>query len=275
MTAPARAIWQLIEPIHAVTYFAPACEDSMNELGLKGFWMGYFAARSAPLGAVNPAVVEATFYNFAPRLVHRALPDAWAIAGPDAVLDARATGAAIALRQAVPDIDETAARVLPLLESVARAADCAGRPLGAANQSLDLRTDPVERLWQACTTLREHRGDGHVAALVAAGIGGIEAHLLGIGAGRVPRAVQLARGWSDEEWQTAEHRVADRGLDTMATAYERVEQVTDEISAQPYTDGLTESGIDLLTTLLPRITKPLLATGVLPFPNPIGITQST
>jgi Helix-turn-helix family len=89
MTARARSIWRLIEPIHAVTYFAPSSLDRIAELGTKGFWMGYFATRSAPLGAANPAVVEAVVYNFSPRLVYRALPDAWSYTTPEAAIDAR------------------------------------------------------------------------------------------------------------------------------------------------------------------------------------------
>ena len=38
--------------------------------------------------------------------------------------------------------------------------------------------EPVARLWHAATLQREHRGDGHNAALVAKGIGGTEAHVL-------------------------------------------------------------------------------------------------
>ncbi len=273
MTAPARAIWRLIEPIHAVTYFAPAARDRVAELGTLGFWMGYFAARSAPLGTVDPAVVEATFYNFAPRLVTRALPDAWSYTTPAAVIDARAEGAAIALRQevTVADLEETVARAVPLLEAAARAAGCGGRPLAAANQALARRDDPVERLWQACTTLREHRGDGHVAALVAAGIDGIDAHLLGIAAGRIPARVKDARGWADAEWQAAQDALANRDPHEAALAYERVEQITDDLAMQPYRDGLTESGFELLGTLLAKIARPLVASGVVPFPNPIGL----
>lgn len=272
MTAPSRSIWQLIEPIHAVTYFAPSSLDRIAELGTKGFWMGYFATRSAPLGAANPAVVEATFYNFSPRLVYRALPDAWSYTTPEAAIDARAEGSALALRESVPDIDETVVRVVPLLEAAARGARCGGRPLSAANQSLAQRDDPVERLWQACTTLREHRGDGHVAALVAAGIGGIDAHLLGIAAGHVGAAVKEARGWSEDEWQAARDAIAGGDADALAVAYERVEQITDELALQPYRDGLTDDDLELLTTLLGQIARPLVASGVIPFPNPIGLT---
>lgn len=272
MTAPARSIWRLIEPIHAVTYFAPSSLDRIAELGTKGFWMGYFATRSAPLGATNPAVVEAIVYNFSPRLVYRALPDAWSYTAPEAAIDARAKGSALALRRAVPDIDETVVRVVPLLEAAARAARCGGRPLAAANRHLALRDDPVERLWQACTTLREHRGDGHVAALVAAGIEGIHTHLLAIAAGHVPAAVKDARRWSDDEWQAARDAIAGGRADELAVAYERVEQITDELALQPYRDGLTDADLELLTTLLEQIARPLVASGVIPFPNPIGLT---
>ena len=144
--SPSRRLWELIEPIHAVTYFSAACQDAMTEVGMKGFWMGYFAARSAPFGAAAPALVEATFYNFAPTLVRRALPDAWARATPADVLTARSAAAAIALRQLAPEADEYARRALPLLESAAGAARCDGRPLAAANQALAAAADPVERL---------------------------------------------------------------------------------------------------------------------------------
>src|SRR4051812_20611682 len=126
-TSPnSRALWQLIEPLHAVSYFSPACIDAMSELGLKGFWMGYFAARVAPLGASDAPAVEALFYNFAPARVRRAIPDAWSLTTPADALAAHATSAAVALRQAAPDADELTRRALPLLESAAAAARCEG-----------------------------------------------------------------------------------------------------------------------------------------------------
>ncbi len=63
----ARVVWRQLEPIHAVTYFAPRCRAAFSDVGLRGFWMGYFARRAAPLGAVGPAVVTATFINFPSR----------------------------------------------------------------------------------------------------------------------------------------------------------------------------------------------------------------
>ena len=94
MDAPrtARTMWKLFEPLHAVTYFADECIEEYRAAGLKGFWMGYFAGRAAPMGAVGPAVVDATFFSFNPDRVKRALPDAWSFAAPDRVLEARLAG---------------------------------------------------------------------------------------------------------------------------------------------------------------------------------------
>jgi hypothetical protein len=74
--------------VHAVTYFAPEARTALDGLGFRGFWMGYFAARSAPLGVVPAQVVTAAFYNFAPERVAKALPAAWDVASPPDALRA-------------------------------------------------------------------------------------------------------------------------------------------------------------------------------------------
>ena len=76
----ARRFFDRFEPVHGVTYFAPEARAALDGLGYRGYWMGYFAARSAPLGMVPPEVVTAIFYNFAPERVAKALPAAWQIA---------------------------------------------------------------------------------------------------------------------------------------------------------------------------------------------------
>src|SRR5580658_1263845 len=92
-----RRLWHRLEHLHAVTYFAPECREAHARAGLKGFWMGYFASRAAPLGPVGPGIVEALFFNFAPAMVRRAIPDAWDYVRPgDLVID-RAEAAAVAL----------------------------------------------------------------------------------------------------------------------------------------------------------------------------------
>ena len=284
-----RRLWHGLEPIHAVTYFAPACLDSFNQAGLAGFWMGYFAGRAAPMGPVGPAIVEATFYNFAPGRIRRAIPDAWGRATPEAILGARSEGAAIALRQADPRLEAMARRLVPLLEPAARAARCPGRVLAAANQALDLPEDPVARLWQLTTTLREHRGDGHVAALVAHGIDGCEAHvLLAAADGLPPELFRTSRGWTEDDWAAASDRLAGRGLLDIdddidegagtarltlegATLRAVIEDQTDQAAAQPYRDGLTDAGLELLLTLAPAAGRAVTDAGVLIFPNPMGL----
>src|SRR5688500_7564154 len=95
----ARKLWQRLELVHAVTYFAPEATGALRDAGYRGFWMGYFAGRAAPLGAAGPDVVRALFYNFAPARVARALPDAWGFAPPEAALSARLDGSMAALRR--------------------------------------------------------------------------------------------------------------------------------------------------------------------------------
>src|SRR5207237_9627034 len=101
--AYARRLWPAYETYHAHIYFVPEAAEAYRELGLKGGWMGYFASRSAALGAASPGLVTAVFFNFHPAMVARALPDAWALAAPDDVLAARLRTADVALRRLIPD----------------------------------------------------------------------------------------------------------------------------------------------------------------------------
>lgn len=282
----ARTLWLLFEPIHAVTYFAAECEERYRALGLKGFWMGYFASRSAPFGRCSPELANATFFNFRPSMAERALPDAWSLASPEAVLDARLDGSVAALRGALgslaggPDVAEAA----DLAEAAAAAArsSSAGRPLFAALSALPRPTEPLARLWHAATLLREHRGDGHVVASVAAGLDGLGAHVTFAATGAVPRArLQGARGWTDEEWEVAESRLAADGwlLDGRLTELgtqrrSDVEATTDWLAASPWATLGPEATMRLAELLRP-LARQVADTGAVPFPNPIGVPSST
>jgi len=279
-TLIARRFWQLIEPLHAITYFAPESADAMVRLGLKGFWMGYFAGRAAPMGAVGAGMVEATFANFAPVLVRRAIPESWARTTPEVVLVARRDAAATVLRRVIPNVETEAGRVVPLLSSVVRSARADGRPLFAANRDVPLSDDPVEALWQCCTTLREHRGDGHVAAQVAHDVSGLDAHLL---LGMPTEMLGPVRGWTPDECSAAIDGLHQRGLlelDGSRTDAGRelrrvIESETDVAAAHAWNDGLTEAGIDLLPGLLRPLASAISSAGILPFPNPIGLPDAT
>jgi len=276
---PARRIWQRIETVHAVTYFAAESIEAARQAGLRGFWMGYFGFRAAPLGAVEPGVVEATFANFSPAMVRRAIPDAWHFASPPDLVDARSASAAAALRRLAPDVDDVALEVNDALEAAIAHAPTIGRPLFAANAQLARPDDPVRRLWQQCTTLREHRGDGHVAALASQGIDGCEAHLL-IAAehGWAPGVFMDNRGWTDDEQSAAVERLRERGLlddggltGAGAAVRASVEQLTDELAFEPYERATF--AVDRVTAAIDRVASAVVADGTIPFPNPMGLPE--
>ncbi|MEV5505605.1 SCO6745 family protein [Streptomyces orinoci] len=269
----ARALWQLFEPIHAVTYFAPAAKDAFEQAGLRGFWRGYFAGRAAPLGPVGPEPVTASFLNFAPGMVARALPSVWEITSPGQALETRRLGARSALARLLAGREREVEKAAAMLGERAGELDCGGRVLAAANAALGLPVDPLDRLWQAATLLREHRGDGHVAALIAAGLDGCEVLVLRSGID-VPRSMlQPNRGWTDEEWDAAALRLAERGLlaaDGTATEAGRgllaeVEDATDLAASRPWRDSAAGEVAELLRPLA------VACAAVLPDPNPMGL----
>jgi hypothetical protein len=198
-----RAIWQHGEPLNAIVYYAPEVRAASDALGLKGGWMSYFACRAAPLGAVTAPVVTALFYNFHPKMVARAIPDAWKYATPSAVLDARLTSMDRALRRVLGDdvvASSSVARAAELAAEAVAGCHMAGRPMGAANQALAEPGEPHLRLWQALTSIREHRGDGHANRLVDAGISPLEALVLQAATGRSPEeGLRTNRGWTPDE----------------------------------------------------------------------------
>jgi hypothetical protein len=279
--AGARAWWQAIEPLHAVTYFAPESIEALRDTGLRGFWMGYFGARAAPLGAVTAPVVGAIFFNFHPSMVERAIPDAWAFAPLSSILSARRAGAAAALRRLVPEVEGRAPALAPWLDRVIAAADGSGRALFSANRRLEPGDDPVEGLWQACTSLREHRGDGHVAALATAGLDGCEALVLFAASEGLPGPLfRQSRGWSDDEWEAAELRLnargllADGGITPAGQALRRgVEETTDRLAGAPF-GALGPDEQARLLIGLQELSRPVLDASVIPFPNPIGLPPS-
>lgn len=281
----ARTVWHHLETINAVAYFSPESRALPDRLGLKGFWMGYFAARAAPMGPVGAGVVEATFFNFHPGRVRRAIPEAWSLASPADVMDARATAAAAALRRLLPDgaADRLADTVLPVLDAAIGTAAAAGRPLFAANRDVSRPADPVGALWQGATTLREHRGDAHVALLAGAGLDGCESHVLFVAGSGTGRDLYLmTRGWSEDDWDAAAIRLVERGLlaqDLTLTpkgeALRReIERRTDELAVPPYA-ALGEEAVDRLLATCGPATERIAAAEEIIYPNPIGLPRPT
>ncbi len=274
----ARRAWQRIEPLHAVTYFAPETRAATDALGLKGGWMSYFGCRAAPLGPAPAALVTAVFHGFHPAMVARAIPDAWRAASPEQLLDARLGAVDAAYRRMLGEDALDVRRAADLAAMAAGEASTAGRPLAAANAALALPDEPHLALWQTATVLREHRGDGHVTALVAAGVEPCQSQVLAAAAGRAPAEVlRQARKWSEAEWAEAVDALAVRGWVTAAgelTAAGRaarleIERHTDRLALGPY----AALGEDRCAELLAALDGPaarVVAGGGVPLPNPIG-----
>jgi hypothetical protein len=272
----ARRLWAAVEPLHAVVYFAPQTAEAAKAAGLRGYWMGYFAGRLAPLGPIGPGPATAMLFGFAPAMVARALPDAWSFASPEAVAGSRIEAVASALRPVAADVPELSA----LLWRAVDACEFGGRALAAAWAAVPKPPDPLSRLWLAATILREHRGDGHVLAAVHAGLSGLETTLTHVGAGVLARSdVQPHRGWSDAQWDAAADRLRARGLldaDGVLTDAGRelrrgIEDDTDRLAAAPV--EALGADVERLLELAVPLTRALIDSGVVPVPNPMGVTR--
>ncbi len=268
-TLVARA-YRALAPLHDHVYFVPETEQHLTAIGLRPGRMVYFAGRAAPMGAVGPGVVSATFANFSPAIVARHLPRAWTLATPEEVVAARFAAARASLTRLLGGEEAAAApEVAELGDLLAEACEVLtpeGRPLYAGHADLAWPADPVGRLWHAATLLREWRGDAHVAVLLRSGLSGLEALLTHTATGRglTAAAAKATRGWTDEEWDAGLARLAGRGLlegETLTDAGRRlradVEAATDELSAAPWehlgparTARVVELGKRLSTTVV-------------------------
>ncbi len=242
----ARRMFQLLEPVHLVTFYAEEPSAALVELGLRdNYWDGYFAGRAGPLGLVPSEVVHALFYNFADGEVARHIPRVWTVTTPEAAVVARQRGSAAALRRILGDLADSPelANAADLLTTAALGAPTEGRAMYAAHRALPIPDEPVARLWHAGTLLREHRGDGHIAALVTEGVGGAEAHMLhGLSEGTPARKFgrvhhlpaarldEVVRGLQARGLLDAAEALTDEGRATKA----RIEAHTARLAAAPY-----------------------------------------
>jgi hypothetical protein len=282
MSSPgaARRLWALGEPFHALTYFADEARTAGRDVGLRGFWQTYFAMRAAPLGAVGAEVVTAVFFNFAPRFVAERVPAVWDVVTPDAAIEARLAGVDAAVRRVLGEdwiASAEAAEAARLAGVAAAAVDLPGRPLAAANTAVPVPEEPHLALWQVLTTLREHRGDGHNAALLQREVDGVGAHVLASAAGRSTREwLMRARGWDDAAWDGAVEELTARGwLDGDRLSAEGLARVagiesdTDRLALRPW-QALGDPGCDRLAELLTPVHRAVLSAGLWPDRNPIG-----
>ena len=178
---------------------------------------GYFASRSAAMGAVGADTVIATFYNFSPALVRAAIPWAWGAASPATCSRPAWSAADAALRrmlgEAVGSTGMERAAALARRAAERAAGRYEGRPLFAAHAGLPWPEPPHLVVWHAQTLLREFRGDGHITALVDHDLDPVEALVMHLASGELPGTfLRDSRGWPDDDWDAGVERLVDRGL---------------------------------------------------------------
>lgn len=264
MTHPdvvARRMFDLTEPIALVNFFADEPNEAMAALGFTTYWDGYFAGRSGPLGRVPAEVVDAAFYNFGPGEAARHIPKVWETTTPEAAHAARERGCVAALVRILGDLVDSPglSRAADLLTRAAVSAPVEGRVMYAALRALPIPDEPVARLWHAATMLREHRGDGHVVALMAEQIDRTECHvLLALDAGIHPaetfgRIHHLAEPYLAQVMAGLRGRgLIDEGghfTEAGRATKDRIEAMTDRLAEAPYA-RLEAGDLDELVTAL-------------------------
>ncbi|MFF4445497.1 hypothetical protein [Streptomyces sp. NPDC001502] len=280
MTLPllaARRCWHAaINPLHATIYFSPDLGTELATLGIKDPVAVNLASRSAAMGAVGPGTVTATFYNYRHDLIARHLPAVWDTATPEQVLAARLRAADSTLRRLLgpetigsPEIAEAADLAMLATEACTRHA----RTLYAAHADLPVPDAPHLRLWHATTLLREHRGDGHLAALLLAGLDPVEALISHTATGRGMSAkwIKAIRGWEQSDLDAATERLRERGIldadgeltDEGKAVRERLEADTDRLDAAPY-EHLGEEGLARLAELGSAFVTKAIGAGAFP-----------
>ena len=278
----ARRMWHQLEPIHAVFWYAPEVFEEAGALGydVTARWPSYFAWRSAPLGAAGPRLAASAFYSFSPAMVAEHVPAAWAVAPPQQVLAARERAVDRAYRALLGDLigSPGLAEAADLAREAALAAGTAGTTLAAANADLPWPSEPHLVLWHAIGVLREHRGDGHITALLTAGLDPCEALVSFAAIGAAPDEVFASRGWTAAEWSAACERLEARGwVDAEGQATERGRDGRDEVEWR--TDRLADGPWQALgpgrSARLAELTGPLLGaafgSGLLPAQSTLGI----
>jgi hypothetical protein len=262
--------------LHSFVYFAPETGEHLVATGLEAGQMCYFAGRAAPMGAVGAGVVAATFYNFSPTLVGRFIPRAWDLARPATVVQARLAAVDEASRRLF-GADLIASADMSRLAGLARRAcdgcRAEGRPIYASHADLDWPQLPHLVLWHALSLLREHRGDGHIVALVAGGLSGIEAQITHVatGEGFVAEVGRSSRGWTQDEWDAATKGLVARGLlvgngvlSPAGTALRAsIEDETNRMAAPPW-DELGDDRTEEVIKIGGMMTAAIRAAGAFP-----------
>ncbi len=271
-----RRCHNLLNPLHSAHYFAPDLGRELAAVGIEDPSAAYFAVRAAAMGEVGAGVVTATFFNFRYERVAEHVPAVWETAAPAVVLAARERVVDASLRRLLGEELIGAKEVAEAAELALRATEACvriARPLYAAHADLPVPATPHLALWHAATLLREHRGDGHLAVLLDAGLDPVEALVshTATGKGMSPKWVLATRGWTRDDWDAASERLRERGLLDGAgeltaagvSLRKEIEAATDRLDLAPY-EHLGATGVERLTELATGLVTTMLAAGAFP-----------
>ena len=269
--SPIRRLRDAFEPIAMHQVWAEAVHTALAPTGLP-FFSIYAWGRAAVLGDVDPYVAAATFAVFEPEPVAAAVRAGQAAIGRDELLATMDRATIGSLHAVLDPLVEPAdaVEVADRLWAAVDAADGTGRPLFCGVRSLGRPADPLGAVWRACHALREHRGDSHTAAFVAAGFDPVRMNILTeLWVGYPLGGYSASRRWPAARTDTALERLRRDGLldgdtltDTGRARRDEIEAATDLAQA-----GVTEAlgdHLEPVVAILDRWSDACVAAGFFP-----------
>ena len=249
--APARRLRDAGEPLAMHAVWSPGTNAALTALGMPTL-AAYVGGRAASLGEPAASVVVSSFAWFEPGLVIGLYATARSAVPRLALLAARDAATAASLRAILPADREQVDEVGGLIADAVEAADGTGRPMFSGLRERGRPSDPWQRLWWACDLVREHRGDSHVVAAGAAGVGPVEMNVLTeLWIGMPLLSYAATRGWPPQALSAAVQALERRGwlLDGELTPAGTVART--EIETR--TDAQEQSIVDALGDRLPQV----------------------
>lgn len=208
----ARRLRDAIEPIAMHPVWSRTTNEAVAALGLD-FFSGYAWGRAAALGEPTPGVVVSSFAVFEPSLIGGVYEVGRAVCNRDQLLATRFEATTASLTAVLDGADGDVAGTAARLRDAALGLDQAGRPLYAGLAGIPLSDDPIEMLWRSAEMIREHRGDSHIAACVAAGLDPIAMSVLTeLWVGFELGQYSGSRGWAPEAIASCTERLQADGL---------------------------------------------------------------
>ncbi|MCU0269794.1 MAG: hypothetical protein MUF83_14275 [Acidimicrobiales bacterium] len=193
-------------------FWDPGAIERYTALGLPGP-LGYVPSRAAPLAPAGDDAVVAAFSTIHPDAIRVSLQAARAATTFEAVWAARDDAVRAGLHTYVGDHVEAIAAMADWLWDAVEACPPSGRVLFGACRSLPRPDDPLLSAWHAVNCLREWRGDTHMALLVEADLGPVEASLLHSAWVGYPHDwIARSRMWADAAIDAGCASLAARGL---------------------------------------------------------------